>query len=151
MKTKTIVLIIIVAVISVLGIVSFNAFKTPRHFTVLVNDKLNICFLVDDRYKVEIEKYSFKYSGGKNSGLMTLEKSQLSSDINEVEMNGFKAGYKKSKNLRVYEYKLSQKYILRDKFVNAGKMPVNLVPYRDECLKIKEKFSNHIQIFKEAM
>ena len=105
MKTKSIVLILIIAVASVLGVVSYNAFQTPRSFKVLFNDKYDFCLLVDNRYQLKIKEDEIRYSGGKNSGLLTLENRSLSDKVHQVNINGFKSGYRKVKNLRIYEYK----------------------------------------------
>ena len=131
----------------VLFIVSYNAFNRKRSFIVLYNTELRFCFLIGDGYKYDVQDRSFTYGGGKNKGHMSLISSELSSDFARVKINGFKGSYKKSKNKRVYEYQLNSSYILRDVFVNAENMPVNLVPYREECSKIKSNFKNHIKIF----
>lgn len=148
MKTSTIVGTISLVVIGVLSLVAWNAFKIDRKFVVLHNSELGFCFLVDDGYKYELSKESFTYGGGKNSGELKLVPGKLSADYKLIDINGFKGSYKKEKNKRIYEYQISENLKLVDHFVNAGKMPVNLVPYRDECKRIKENFKDHKEIFK---
>jgi hypothetical protein len=147
LKTSTIVGVLIAVVASVLFIVAFQAFYIKRTFVVYFNGHLDFCLLVDDRYNVSYENSILKYSGGKNSGEITLFKGSLDSMLKRQKFNGFEGGYKKSKNLRHYEYKLNDDYVLVDRFVNAQKSPVNLVPYREECPKIKNNFKVHQEIF----
>ena len=96
--------------------------------------------MVHDGYKLELLPRSFKYSGGKNSGHMKLISGSFSSDVSQTPMNGFEAGYKKHKNTRIFEYKINTQFILRDTFENRQNMPVNLVPYRENCDKIMKNF-----------
>jgi|SaaInlStandDraft_5_1057022.scaffolds.fasta_scaffold137748_2 hypothetical protein len=124
-----------------------TALQVKRNFIVLHNEEFGFCFLVDDGYKFQISDNSFKYSGGKNQGHMQLISGSFSKGIHKTKINGFSSGYKKEINKRIYEYKLNDKTILRDTFVNRQQMPVNLVPYREDCQKIKMNFINHIQIF----
>ena len=147
MKTSTIVGVLVAVVASVLFIVAFQAFYVKRTFVVYYNGHLDFCLLVDDRYAVEYQNNILKYSGGKNSGEISLFKGSLDSNLKRQRINGFEGGYKKSKNLRHYEYKLNEEYVLVDRFVNAQKSPVNLVPYREECYKIKNNFKVHKEIF----
>ncbi|MAX66839.1 MAG: hypothetical protein QF441_10290 [Bacteriovoracaceae bacterium] len=149
MKTYKIVLSLAVAVFLVLSVVLVQAFKTERNFVVFYNQELNFCFLVDDRYSYELDKTFFRYWGGKNKGKIELLNDKLSKDLKKVNLNGFLAGYKKSKNNRHFEYELNQEYKLVDNFINASKSPVNLVPYRKECKKIMQNYKNHKEIFKE--
>jgi hypothetical protein len=147
MKKKHLIIIIVTVIFLLCSYIAWLGLSAKRDFVILYNTKLNFCFMVDNRYKLEISDESFKYRGGKNSGHIQLIKAGLSSDIVKVEMNGFKAGYKKVKNIRYYEFKLNDDYILRDSYQNLEKTIVNLVPYGIECSKIKQNFKKHLEIF----
>lgn len=129
------------------GLILWNALRVKRSFTVLYNEKLNFCFLIDDHYQFKIEPDEIFYQGGKNMGHISLIRGKISSDVNVVDINGLVAGYKKIKNFRIYEFKLNDQYKLRDEFQNIENRTVNLVPYREECSKIRSNFKNHIKIF----
>ena len=147
MKTSTIVSVLISIEIVVITIVAIQACKVKREFVVLFNNHLNFCFLVDDRYTLEIKDTEFTYVGGKNSGVIKLVKGGIDPKIKRQKLNGFVGAYKKEKNLRYFEYKLNENYILTDSFIHAEKSPVNLVPYREDCSKIKNNFKKHNEIF----
>ena len=147
MKQKYIVSIVITVILLVCSYIAWMGLSAKREFVVLHNTHLDFCFLVDNRYKLDITEKGFKYQGGKNSGDIQLIKAALSSDIVRVEINGFKGGYKKVKNIRYYEFQLNEDYILRDTYRNHEKTIVNLVPYRIECSKIKQNFKKHLEIF----
>lgn len=137
-----------------LAIVLFFYFKnylfTKREFIVYHSKALNICFMIDNSYKIdELTNSTLKYSGQKNSGYIQILKRDLSPKLKKEKINGFSAGYLKKKNLRVYEYKLNTDYILRDEFVFASKLPLNLVPYREQCLDIEKYYKKIIPIFKD--
>lgn len=148
MNKKVIVGILVGIILTLCLYIAWNGLRTKRNFIVLFNKKLNFCLLVDDRYKFKLGESSLSYSGGKNSGELSLIQAGISQDAIKVNINGFKAGYKKLKNVRVYEYQLSENFIIRDNFINKEKSIVNLVPYRIECSKIKNNFKNHIEIFR---
>lgn len=148
MKTSHIIATMLLVVSSVLGLVLWNAFKVERTFTVLYNHKLGICFLLDNGYQYHIRPNTLAYGGGKNSGEIKLVQGNLNPSYKFIDVNGLQASYMKRKNQRVFEYKLNADLKLVDHFVNAQKMPVNLVPYRDECQKIMKNFKEHVEIFK---
>ena len=150
MKTYQIVLVVISLIIGVCALVLWNAFKIKREFVVLYQPNLNFCFLVDDRYELDIDKNSVKYSGGKNSGHLQFLRSSLTKNYQKVEINGFYGSYAKMKNKRIYEYEINDTFIVRDEYENVEKSIVNLVPYRDDCIKIMHKFKNHKKIFEEV-
>lgn len=147
MNKKVLVASILLFVFTSLTYIGWKAVSTKREFVVLFNDNLGLCFLVDSGYTYELNSSDFTYGGGKNSGHFVLSKESISPAMNEIEINGFKGGYQKTVNKRIYEYKLNNGYKLRDEFVNAQDMPVNLVPYKSSCKKIKNKFKKHIKIF----
>jgi hypothetical protein len=147
MKTKYIILIIILVLASVFSIVLWNAFKGDRNFVVLESVKHNFCILIDNRYKYSYADGILSYTGGKNSGKMEIHESGISKDISLARIGDFSGGYKKLVNFRVYEYLLSDKVVLRDTFEIIQKIPVNLVPLRYDCDKIKQNFKKHVQIF----
>lgn len=147
MKTSSIVVIIVGVTLGLVLMIAWNALRVKREFVVLYNDELKFCFLVDEGTQYDIGRESFSYWGGKNKGHMQLMKGEISKDFVKVMLNGFQTGYKKIKNKRIYEYSLGQSVKLRDVFVNRENMPVNLVPYRESCTKIKSNFKNHIKIF----
>ncbi len=146
-KTWVIVSIFAFIAILVLGVVSWNALRVDRKFVILHNPKLNFCYIVDDGLQYQINNRSFTYRGYKNNGKVELLERGLAQDLQKVDINGFKSGYKKLKNFRIYEYQLNDSYVLRDTFEVIESMPLNLVPYRETCDKIKEQFKNHIEIF----
>lgn len=147
-KTIWIVLPFVLLTAMVLAVVAWNAFHSKREFIVLYNKELNFCFLIDDRYKYEVLDNAFIYSGGKNEGRIELIKASLSDDILKVNINEFNAGYKKTNRKRIYEYEVENGYILRDTFRNISMSPVNLVPYKSSCEKIKSNFKKHREIFR---
>ena len=146
MKTKWIVIVIVFISLGVSVFVAWNMLSTKRNFTVLYNDTYNFCFLVDDRYQIQMGN-TLTYRGVKSFGEINLINSDLSKNAQHIDINGFKGTYQKRKNERVYEYQISDSVILQDVFVNADKSIVNLVPYRDECHKIMTQFEKHQKIF----
>ena len=114
MKTKSIVAVIVLVILSVMGLVAWNAFSVKREFVVLYNTQHEFCFLLDDGYKYSIQKDGLTYSGGKNSGEIKLLKGELSPGFNKVGINGFVSGDKKLKKLRVYDFILGNGYKLVD-------------------------------------
>lgn len=147
MKTKYIFISLALFLALIISLVLWNAFRVKRNFTLLKSVRFDFCILVDDRYSFSSDSRSLKYKGGSNHGHIELIKSGLSKDIIKSQIGDFEAGYKKIKNFRIYEYKLSDTYILRDTFENVKKMPLNLVPRRIDCPKIEEKFKVIKNIF----
>jgi hypothetical protein len=147
MKTKNIILIILIAISLVLSLIIWNAFSVKRDFALFISQKHNFCIIVDNRYKYSYSNNILTYSGGKNSGRIELVPGGLSKDIFPATISDFVGGYKKLINFRIYEYILSSEFVLRDTFEIAKKIPVNLVPLRHDCEKIKTRIKKHIQIF----
>ena len=87
--------------------------------------------MVSEEVSFEINDHGFRYSGEKNHGVFTFTRDGLMEEANKVDINGFSAAYTKEKNLRTYQYLLSDEGdVLTDRFVYAKKTPLNLVPYR---------------------
>ena len=147
MKTKNLILILVLSVTSVCSLVLWNALSIKHEYTVYFNHDLNICFLVDERYTVKNSNDEFGYKGGKNFGEMKIHQRALFDKSQKININGFKGSYRKAKNIRIYEYLLSDGIVLEDRFVNADRGVVNLVPYRNECQAILAKHPNQIEIF----
>ena len=150
MKSSHIIITLFSLVVIVLSLVLYNAFNAKRNFVVLTADNYEVCFLLDTGYQYELTPKGFRYWGGKNSGNIEFAPGRLSSNVLPIENNGMKAGYQKLINKRIFEYEVSQNYLIQDTFVNAGRMPVNLVPYYQVCDKIKDQFKKHIPIFGES-
>jgi len=144
-KIKIPLLLGLVAIV-VISIILLNAFTEKRDFKVYYGEKSKICFLVDNRYEVKLIDGGFDYTGNKNIGSIRLKEGQLSKEALPVNINGFRSGYYKEVNKRIYEYILNDNEVLVDIYENIEKIPVNLVPYREECEKIMQKFTNHILI-----
>lgn len=126
--------------------VFYLALTEPREFKLLLVRDTNACFLVDIRYSYKEEGGKFHYWGKKNKGVFVKESRGLASELTPATINNIESGYQKIKNKRVYEYKVSDKYILRDEFVFAKKSPLNLVPYVDDCPRLKELYKEQIEI-----
>ncbi len=147
MKTSHTLIILSVLVVTVLTVVIYNAFNAKREFVLLTADKFEICYLLDTGYQYELNEKGFRYWGGKNSGNVIFKQGRLSADVLPIENNGMNAGYRKLINKRIFEYEIGADYLIKDTFVNAGRMPVNLVPYYKVCDKLKAKFKKHLPIF----
>ncbi len=147
MKTKKLIFILVLSVLAVCSLVLWNALSIKHNYTVYFNPDLGFCFLVDERYTVKNSNDEFSYMGGKNSGEMKVHQRGLFDKSQKININGFKGSYRKAKNIRIYEYLINDGLVLEDRFVNADRGVVNLVPYRDECQAILEKHPNQIQIF----
>lgn len=146
-KSKTVIFLSLFLTLAVIfSVIIYNAFGFKRKFTVLVSEKYNFCFLVNSDLSYELTPSGFTYRGGKkNRGEFTLSRDGFLADANRVEINSFQAAYKKEKNLRTYQYLLADDgLILTDRFVYATKSPLNLVPYRQDCLKIRGNYKNQI-------
>jgi len=142
---------LLITIAIVFSIIIYNAFGFKRKFTVLVSESHNFCFLVNSDLKYELTPSGFKYHGGKNRGEFTLSRDGFLEGVNRVEINSFEAAYKKEKNLRTYQYLLdSNDLVLTDRFVYASKSPLNLVPYRGDCEKIRENYKNEIFLAPEV-
>lgn len=107
--------------------------------------------MADSSLKIDYHTDYIVYSGGKNQGVLRLKKGTLNETAYKVKNNGFESSVNKMKNKRVFEYKLNDEFILEDTFTYAAKSPLNLVPYRDECESIYQKFPKHQVIFKESL
>ncbi len=139
MSKKGIVTILIIISLSIIAIISFNAFNTTRTISVYRLKDSNICFLVPSTIKTQITNNGFKYQGGKNYGHIQVLNQGLSPKYLKAKINEFEAGYYKNVNVRNYEYKIDDSRIIRDEFVYIKKSPLNLVPYKINC----EKFVKH--------
>ncbi len=141
-KSKTVIILSLVMTIAIIfTVIIYNAFGFKRKFNVLISEQYNFCFLVNSDLEYELTPYGFTYKGGKNRGEFTLSRRGFIPGANRVEINGFEAAYKKEKNLRTYQYLVGEGgLILTDRFVYASKSPLNLVPYRKECSKIRENY-----------
>ena len=147
MKTTYIIVALVLAIATTFSIIIYNAFGFKRKFVVLNSSQYNICFLVNSDLQYEIKPGGFKYWGGKNSGEFTLERSGFMDGLEQVPINGFNAGYKKIKNFRLYQYALDESgTVLTDRFQYVSKSPLNLVPYREDCEKIKNNYPDIIEI-----
>ena len=149
MKTRNIIIILLLLLACVLGIISWSVFNLKKTYVVLNATKYNFCILLDDRYRYQISDNRLSYTGGKNVGVMELTRRELSRDMAKSRIGDFKAGYKKMKNYRIYEYQISDDIILVDTFEYAKKKPINLIPLRIDCEKINTKFKQHVEIFEE--
>ena len=147
MKTKYILISLGLILVIIISLIMWSAFRVHRTFVLYKSVKHNFCLLVDDRYTLEISENRIKYTGGLNSGLLELREGKLDEKMFKTRIGDFDSGYQKLKNLRVYEYILSENYILKDTFENVRKMPINLVPLRRDCAKIEKKFKEHQIIF----
>lgn len=138
---------LIIAIAVTFAVIINNAFNSDRTYTILTLDQFGVCFMVNSELEYIITPNGFKYSGGKNFGEFTLSRDGLISESNKVTINNFKAAYTKEKNLRTYQYLLDDtKTVFTDKFVFVKKSPLNLVPYRSECKKIKKNYPNHLAL-----
>lgn len=151
MSNFKILAILGIASLTVITIVVRNTMiKVDRDYVVLYAPTFDICFLVDQvSYQFEVQDNSIHYSTGKKIGHIQLLKQQLSNDILKTGMNGFEGGYKKFKNVRRFEYKLNDEYILRDDFQNVSMGLANLVPYKNNCQKIMKTYPKVQKIFTE--
>lgn len=148
--TKSRILIfssLVIAIAVTFFVIINNAFNTNRSYKILTLDQYGICFMVNSELDYEITPNGFRYSGQKNYGEFTLSRSGLIDEANKVEINGFKAAYTKQKNLRTYQYLLDQDgTVFTDRFVFVKKSPLNLVPYRKECKRIKKNYPDHLAL-----
>jgi len=146
---KKIIIGLIFVFIVVATIIIYNAFGFKRKFTILTLKEFNVCFMVNQELSYELTPNGFKYWGGKNSGEFNFKTKGFLEGVNYVDINGFKAAYKKEKNLRIYQYDISSdqnSVIITDHFVYASKSPLNLVPYRDDCDKIRAKHKDQVEL-----
>ncbi len=146
MKDKLVYLGIFSTLIIVLVWVFYLAFTEPRDFRLFVINDGRACFLVDIRYDIKTDDQAIYYSGKKNSGVLTLHKRKVAGTMTNAQINGLVSGYEKIKNKRIYEYQINPDFIIRDEFVFAGKSPLNLVPYVNECKTLKELHKKQVYL-----
>ena len=147
-KSKLIIFsALVIAIAIIFAVIINNAFNTQRSYTIFTLDEYGVCFMMSSEMNYKITEHGFKYSGKKNYGEFTLNKNGLMQEANQVEINDFKAAYKKQKNLRIYQYLLNEEgVVLTDNFVYVKKIPLNIVPYRKECKSIKENYPKHLKL-----
>lgn len=152
-KSKILIFSVLVIAIAVtFGVIINNAFNSNRTYKILTLDQYNVCFMVSSELEYKITKNGFKYSGKKNYGEFTLSRDGLLPEANHVVINGFKAAYTKEKNLRTYQYLISDDgTVFTDEFVFVKKSPLNLVPYRTECPSIKKNFPDLLKLNPELL
>lgn len=147
MKTRNLLIVLILVVVGICSLVLWNALRIKHTYTVYINSEYGLCLLVDERYQVEVSPTALTYHAGKNTGTMNIAQSGLNKDAQKIDINGFKGSYRKQKNQRIYEYLLNDKFTLVDVFENAERGYVNLVPYKDECQAIIKKHPKTENIF----
>lgn len=147
-KSKLIIFsALVVAIAITFAVIINNAFNTTRNYTIFTLDEYGVCFMMSSEMQYQLTPHGFKYSGKENYGEFTISKSGLMAEANHVEINEFKAAYKKQKNLRIYQYLLNDDgVVLTDNFVFIKKSPLNLVPYRRECKSIKKNYPKHLKL-----
>lgn len=114
--------------------------NSQQTFKVITWDTYNICFLIPDSFKIEKQSNGFKYQGGKNSGHLKLSEGTVSPDYKQTYIGDFKAGYKKTVDLRFFQYEISPGVILSDTFDFAYKKPANIIPVRKNCPEYLKRF-----------
>lgn len=141
MKTK----FLIAAFIILVGLLTYSTVlkikeNSEQPFSVITWKEYNICFLVPDSFQVTQMSDGFKYVGGENSGYLKLATGEIDKDYKESMIGDFKAGYKKTVNLRFFEYEIKPGVILKDTFDFAKKKPANIIPVRKNCSEYLKRF-----------
>lgn len=141
MKTKA----LIAAFVILVGLLTYSTVlkikeNSEQNFHVITWKKYDICFLIPENFKIEKHDAGFKYIGGKNSGNLTLSQDKISSDYKETMIGDFKAAYKKTATLRLFQYEVQPGVILSDSFVFAKKKPANIIPVRKNCSEYLKRF-----------
>ncbi len=141
MKTKA----LIAAFVILVGLLTYSTVlkirdNSQQNFHVITWKKHDICFLIPEAFEVERHDTGFKYIGGKNSGNLTLAEGTISTDYKETMIGDFKAAYKKTPALRLFQYEIKPGFILSDSFVFAKKKPANIIPVRKNCSEYLKRF-----------
>lgn len=147
MKTKS----LIAAFIILVGLLTYSTVlkikeNSEQSFHVITWKKYDICFLIPDSFKIEKDKTGFQYIGGENSGHLVLSQGSISSDYIKTTMGDFKAGYKKTVNLRLFQYEIQPGVILSDTFDFAKRKPANIISVRKNCGEYLKRFSVSIEL-----
>lgn len=141
MKTKA----LIAAFVILVGLLTYSTVlkmkeNSQQNFHVITWKKYDICFLIPEKFKIEKHASGFKYFGGENSGDLTLSEGTISSDYKETMIGDFKAAYKKTPKLRLFQYEVKPGVIISDSFDFAKKKPANIIPVRENCSEYLKRF-----------
>ena len=141
MKTSKIILIFITIALFFIGLTVNNLMiNNNRTFSLINLPKYKMCFLVSSDYRVEKELTGFKYFLKNNYGQFEILNSSMSTDLVRAKVGEVEAGYKKLKNDRIFEYKLSDNKTLRDTFYIIKKRQPNLVPLKSKCAELLKRY-----------
>lgn len=140
---KTLYIEILIGFVTLVGIISlvyFKIIKRPKkEFTLYTLDKYGICFLVEPTYNIIQFKDRVFYSGGKNTGTLQIYKRKIDPTFKMMPTSEIPMGIHKIKNYRIFEYQVTDNFVLRDEFEYAKRLPGNLIPRKLKCEELKSK------------
>jgi hypothetical protein len=130
-----------IAVIGMIALVYTKVIDKPKiEYTVYYLEKYNVCFLVDPLYSITQFRGGLFYGGGKNTGTMKIFQRDMDPSFKAMPSGDIPMSIHKIKNLRILEYLISEKVVLRDEFEFVKRIPGNLVPRRNGCDVLMKKF-----------
>ena len=140
---KTLYIEILIGLVTIAGIVAlvyFKIIKRPKkEYTLYTLDKYGVCFLVEPTYSVIQFKGRVFYSGGKNTGTLQIYNRQIDPTFKMMPSSEIPMGIHKIKNYRIFEYQVTDDYVLRDEFEYAKRLPGNLIPRKVKCEELKKQ------------
>lgn len=134
------ILIGFVAITGVVALIYFKIIKRPKkEYTLYTLDKYGVCFLVEPTYSITQFKGRVFYSGGSNSGTLQVFKRLIDPTFKKMPSSEIPMGIHKIKNYRIFEYQVTDEFVLRDEFEYAKRLPGNLIPRKVKCKELKKK------------
>lgn len=120
--------------------------KVNLKYGVITWEQYDICFLIPPSFKIEKQVDGFKYQGGKNSGYLQMTQGALSLDYKPSQFAEFPGAYKKTRDLRLFEYQIQGGVVLKDAFDFVKKQPANIIPVRKNCKIYLKRYSKLFNI-----